>query len=83
MVVEALSRGFVELAVERIAFELAALPLRMLCQDPRLARGEHAIEPAQHGHGKHDPLVLRRTVGAAQQVGDLPDQIREVVVIRH
>ncbi len=33
--------------------------------------------------GQHDALVLRRAVGTAQQVGDLPDQIREVAVVRH
>jgi len=81
--VETLARGLVELRVERVAFEPAALALRVLRQDPRLGRSEHAIEPAEHGHGQHDALVLRRAVGAAQQVGDLPDQVSEVAVVRH
>ncbi len=52
-------------------------------QDLGLGRRQHAVEPAQHGHGQHDPLVLRRPVRPAQQVGDLPDQVRKVVVVRH
>jgi len=28
-------------------------------------------------------FILRRPVRAAQEIGDLPDQVREVVVIRH
>ena len=51
--------------------------------EPWLRRGEHAVEPAQHRHGQHDPLVLRRPVRAAQQVGDLPDQGREKGVVGH
>ena len=44
---------------------------------------EHAVEPAQHGHWQHDPFVLRRSIGAAQQVGDLPDQVRKVAMVGH
>ena len=69
--------------VERVVLELAALALLVLGQDLGLGRREHAVEAAQHGHGQHDALVLRRAVGTAQQVGDLPDQVREVVVVRH
>ena len=43
----------------------------------------HAVEAAKHGHGEHDALVLRRAVWAAQQVGNLPDQVRKVTVIGH
>src|SRR5713226_7465347 len=69
--------------VERVAFELAALALRVLGKNPRLSRCEHAIEPAKHCHGQHDPLILRRPIGAAQQVSDLPDQVREVIMVSH
>ena len=68
--------------VEGLAFESAA-PAVVLGQDFLLARGEHAVEPSEHGHGQHDALVLRRAVGTAQQVGDLPDQVGEVVVVGH
>ena len=83
VVVEALAGGLVELGVERVAFELAALAPLVLGQDLGLGRREHAVEAAQHGHRQHDALVLRRAIRAAQQVGDLPDQVREVVVVRH
>ena len=83
VVVEALAGGLVERCVERLALELAPLPSLVLGQDLRLGRREDAVEAAQHRHGQHDALVLRRPVGAAQQVGDLPDQVREVVVISH
>jgi hypothetical protein len=83
VVVEALARDLVEALVDGFAFDLAAFEPRMLRQDPGFRRGEHAIESAQHGHGQHDALVLRRTVGTAQQVGNLPDQVREIVVVGH
>ena len=75
--------ALLSVGVERVAFELAALALLVLGQDLRLGRREHAVEAAQHGHRQHDALVLRRAIGTAQQVGDLPDQVREVVVVRH
>ena len=83
VVVETLARDLVEPGVERIALELAPLALVIIGQNPLLGGREHAIEPAQHGHGQHDALVLRRAIRAAQQVSDLPDQVREVVVVRH
>ena len=83
MVVEALARGLVELRVERITFEFASLSLRVFGQDLGLGRCEHTVEPAQHRHRQHNPLILRRPVGPAQQVGDLPDQVRELVMIGH
>ena len=35
-----------------------------------LAGRQHRVEAAQHGQRQHDALVLRRAVGATQQVGD-------------
>ena len=67
----------------------SASPLNLLLgalvlgQNLGLGGREHAVEAAQHRHRQHDALVLRRAVRPAQQVGDLPDQVREVVMIRH
>jgi hypothetical protein len=83
VVVKTLPRGLVELAIERVPFESAPLSLRVLGQDLGLGRREHTVEPAQHRHRQHNSLVLRRPVGPAQQVGDLPDQVREVIMIGH
>ena len=62
---------------------LPALTPLVLGEDLGLGRREHAIESAQHGHGQHDALVLRRTIGPAQQIRDLPDQIGELFVVWH
>src|SRR6266545_4339941 len=83
VVVEALARHVIEPGVERIALELAALALFVFGQNPLLCGCEDAIEAAQDGHGQHDALVLGWPVRAAEQVGDLPDEVREVVVVRH
>ena len=80
-VVEALAGGLVEDAVQGLAPEPAALAPLVLGQHPGLGGREHAVEAAQHGHRQHHPLVLRRAVGAAQQVRDLPDQVGEVGVV--
>ncbi|TLD46543.1 MAG: hypothetical protein FAZ92_01169 [Accumulibacter sp.] len=83
VIVEALAGGIVEMGVEGVAFEPAALAPLELGQDLGFRRRQHAVEAAKDGHGEHDAFVLRRAVGTAQQVGDLPDQVREVVVVRH
>ena len=83
VVVKALAAGLVQPAVQGCAFDPATLAPRVFGQDPGLRRGEHAVETPQHGHGQHDALVLRGPVRAAQQVGDLPDQVRKMVVVRH
>jgi hypothetical protein len=44
---------------------------------------QDAIEPAEDRQGEHDGLVLRRTVGPTQQVGDLPGEVREIGVVGH
>jgi hypothetical protein len=78
---EALAGGLVQPGVERLAGELPA-PAVVLGQDLGFSGSKDAVEAAQHGHGQHDALVLRRPVRPAQQVGDLPDQVREIVVVR-
>ena len=81
-VVEALAGGPVQVLVEGSAVESALAPL-VLGGDLGPRGREHAVEPAQHGHRQHDAFVLRRAVRTAQQVGDLPDQVREVAVVGH
>ncbi len=44
----------------------AALQLLEPGQDLVLGGFEHAVQPAQDGHGQHDVLVLVGTVGPAQ-----------------
>lgn len=83
VVVEALTGGLVECGVKGIALKLAALAAFVRGQHLALRGREHAVEPPEHGHGQHDALVLRWAVRAAQQVGDLPDQVGEVIVVRH
>ena len=55
----------------------------MLSEHTGLSGSKYTVEPSKHGHGQHDALVLRRAVGTAQQIGDLPDQVGEVAVVRH
>jgi hypothetical protein len=81
VVVEALARDLVQRGVERLARELAALVLLVRGDDLGLGPGEDAVEAPQHRHRQHHALVLRRAVRAAQQVGDLPDEVCEAVVI--
>jgi hypothetical protein len=45
-----------------------------------LGRFQHAIEPSQHNHWKHDEPILRGAVGATQAVGDFPDFSRNDLV---
>jgi len=82
MVVKTLPSGIVENFIERLILVLV-FDLVELAQHRRLGWLQHAIEAAQHGHGQHYAFVLRRTVRAAQQVGNLPDKIRKVIMVRH
>ena len=82
VIVKALASRLVELGVQRFSFQPAA-PAIVLGEDLCLGGRQHAVEPSQDGHGEHHALVLRRAVRAPQQVGDLPDQVRKVVVVRH
>ena len=61
---------------------LSLLEFLVAFDDRSFGRLEDAIESAQHGHGKHDPLVLRWTIRATAKIGDLPDEVRQVLV-RH
>jgi hypothetical protein len=83
VIVEALSGSAVQNPVERVVIEPAALSPSMLGEHPGLGGSEHAVEAAQHGHGQHDALILWWPVGSAQQVGDLSDEVGEIVMIGH
>ncbi len=82
VVVEALASRPVELCIQRIVLELAA-PAVVLFQNLFLNGRQHAVEAAQDSHREHHPLVLRWAVRASQQVGDLPNQVGEIVVVSH
>ncbi len=83
VIVEALAGGIVQMGIEGVTFQSAPLAPLELGQNLGFRRHQHAVEAAEHGHWEHDAFVLRRSVGPAQQVGDLPDQIREVAMVRH
>src|SRR5262249_20030948 len=80
---EALASGIVQDSVERIVVESTALTPLVLRKDFRFGWCEHAVEAAQHSHGQHDALILWRTIGATQQVGNLPDEVGEIVMVGH
>ena len=80
---ETLAGSHVEHAVESFVFELATTQTLTGRQNLTFGRSKHAIEASKNRHRQHHPLVLWRTVRAAQQVGDLPDQVSEIVVVRH
>ena len=48
-----------------------------------LGRRENGVKPAENRHWQHDALVLGRTIWAAQQISDLPDEIGKLVMIGH
>ncbi|MBI3178529.1 MAG: GGDEF domain-containing protein, partial [Deltaproteobacteria bacterium] len=83
VVVKSLTGDFVELGVKGIAGELTALGAGEFRKHGWLGCAEHTIEASQYRHGQHHPLVLRRPVGPAKQVCDLPDEVSEGVVIGH
>ena len=51
------------------------LQLLVLGDDLILSLLQHAIQPAQHRERDHHPAILRRPVRAAQEIGDVPDNI--------
>ena len=82
VVVEALARDLVEHSVQGLA--LVTVPYLLIPLDHGgLGRRQDAVEAPKDGQGQHDPLVLRRAIGAAEEVGYLPDEVREVVVVGH
>ena len=46
----------------------------------RLGVFQHAIKAAQHDQRNHHAPILRRTISAAQQVGNTPDEIDEFLL---
>lgn len=75
VVVEALAGDFVQLRVERVADELAALAEFVLRDDPAFRRRQDAVEATKHRHREHHSFVLWRAIRAAEQVRDLPDEV--------
>ena len=71
-------------AVERVVVELAVLYASRIRPAPSsLVLAQHAVEPAEHDERQHDALILRRAIRAAEQIGDLPDEVRQFVVSSH
>src|SRR5207253_855810 len=79
---EIFAGSLVQTSVERVTLE-SILRAFVFSKNLRLGRREHAVETTQHRHRQHYAFVLRGTVWPAQQVCDLPDQSREIVVVRH
>jgi hypothetical protein len=82
MVVKPLAGLLVQDAVTRFA-KLLALDFFELGEDSGLGAFQHTVESAQNYQRQHDALVLRWAVGAAQQVGNAPDEIRKFVGLAH
>ena len=53
----------------------------VLRKHPILGRFKHAVEAAQHDDRQHHQPVLRRTIGAAEQIRDLPDLAGQLIVL--
>src|SRR5262249_28110268 len=83
VVVKTLARNLVELCVERVAREFAALGALVLGHDLCLSRRKHAVEAPQYSHGQHNAFILWRAVRPAEQICNLPDEVREVSVVKH
>ena len=77
-VVEALAGGFAEEGVGGFV-----VPLLLGGEDLGLGGLEDAVQAAEDGHGEHDFAVLGRAVGAAEGVGDVPDQVNFVAEVIH
>ena len=56
----------------------AASQRGLLLENRRLRLSQKAIEPAQHRQGQDDLAVFVPLIGAAEQVADAPDEIREL-----
>ena len=76
--------------VEREPRRALELPLRVVepalepglrRQHLPLRRGQHAVEPAQHGEGQDDVLVLAAPEGVSDEVGHPPDEADDLAVV--
>src|ERR1039458_2375296 len=77
-VMAAVAGGFAE---ERVGGLVG--PLLLGGEDLGLGGGEDAIEAAEDGHGEHDFAVLGGAIGAAEGVGDIPDEVDFVGEVVH
>lgn len=71
-VVELLPGGALEHFVE--VFGGLALEALVLVEDLGFGGFEDAIETAEDRHGEHDFAIFGRTVGAAEEVGYVPNE---------
>jgi len=74
-VVELLFRGAAEHFIDDgrvLAFELL-----LLFEDFGFGGFEDAVEASEDGHGEHDFAVFGRAVGAAEKIGNVPDETDE------
>jgi type I restriction-modification system DNA methylase subunit len=62
-------------------FGRVTLESLLLFEHFRLGRFQDAIEPAKHRHRQHDFAVFGRTVGAAEEVRDVPDEADQVIAV--
>jgi hypothetical protein len=63
---------------ERLRVEPGFLPLDLLGEDFRFRPLQHAVQTTQDREWEDDLAVFRLPVVAAQQIGDGPDEGREV-----
>ena len=61
----------------------AALPPHFFLGFEDLGFGgiEDAIKVAEDGHGEHDFAILGRTVGTAEGIGDVPDDLPRASIL--
>jgi hypothetical protein len=70
---KAMSRRLVEKALQCVVCELTVSAAFKFSYNLGLCVRQHTIKPAEHDKWKHDPFVLGRAIGTAQQVCNLPD----------
>ena len=82
VIVESLACCLVEHGVQHCAL-VSALALSMFGENAGFGGRQHTVEATQHRHREHDSLVPGWPVGAAQKVGDLPNQVGNVTMVGH